>query len=34
VPTEYVPVRREQARLKFAGLLDALALDEPGVVAS
>ena len=34
VPTEYVPVRREQARLKFAGVLDALALDEPGVVAS
>ena len=34
MPTEYVPVRREQARLKFAGLLDALALDEPGVVAS
>ena len=34
VPTEYVPVRREQARRKFAGLLDALALDEPGVVAS
>jgi acyl-CoA dehydrogenase len=34
VPTEYLPVRREQARLKFAGLLDALALDEPGVVAS
>jgi acyl-CoA dehydrogenase len=34
VPTEYVPVRREQARLKFAGLLGALALDEPGVVAS
>jgi acyl-CoA dehydrogenase len=34
VPTEYVPARREQARRKFATLLDALALDEAGVVAS
>ena len=34
VPTEYVPARREQALLKFAGLIDALTLDEPGVVAS
>jgi acyl-CoA dehydrogenase len=34
VPTEYVPARRQQALLKFAGLIDALTLDEPGVVAS
>jgi acyl-CoA dehydrogenase len=34
VPTEYVPARRERARRKFAELLDAVALDEPGVVAS
>jgi acyl-CoA dehydrogenase len=34
VPTEYVPARREHARRKFAELLDALTLDEPGVVAS
>jgi len=34
VPSEYVPARREQARQKFAALLDALALDEPGVVAT
>jgi acyl-CoA dehydrogenase len=34
VPTEYVPARREQARQKFAALLDALTLDEPGVVAT
>jgi acyl-CoA dehydrogenase len=34
VPTEYVPERREEARRKFAGLIDALTLDEPGVVAS
>jgi acyl-CoA dehydrogenase len=34
VPTEYVPARREQALLKFAGFLDALTLNEPGVVAS
>jgi acyl-CoA dehydrogenase len=34
VPTEYVPARRERARQKFAALLDALTLDEPGVVAT
>ena len=34
VPTEYVPARRERAQQKFAALLDALALDEPGVVAT
>ena len=34
VPSEYMPARREQARQKFAALLDALALDEPGVVAT
>jgi acyl-CoA dehydrogenase len=27
IPTEYVPARREAARLKFAGLLDTVAVD-------
>jgi acyl-CoA dehydrogenase len=27
IPTEYVPARREAARLKFASLLDTVAVD-------